>query len=85
MTDAELTLLKSQIDKVVALETIQGDHLLAKILFVFDGECSPDVFYLEVEPVPDGAYIQKGTNGYSTLLADILTVQPPSLRNPEPD
>lgn len=85
MTDAELTFLKSQIDKVVALETIQGGHLLAKVLFVFEGEDTPDVFYLEVEPGPDGTYIPKGTNGYSTLLADILTVQPPSPRKPEPD
>ncbi len=79
MTDIELTFLKSQIDKVVALETIQGDHLFAKILVVFDGENTPDVFYLEVEPGPDGTYIQKGTNGYSTLLADIVTVQSPPL------
>ena len=77
MTDAELTFLKSQIDKVVVIETVQGDHFSAKVLFVFDGEDTPDVFYLEVESRPDGTYIQKGTNGYSTLLADILTVKPP--------
>jgi hypothetical protein len=76
MTDAELTFLKSQIDKVVALETIQGDHILAQVLIVFDGEDTPDVFYLEVEPGPDGTYIQKGTNGHSLLLADICAVQP---------
>ncbi|HZY72840.1 MAG TPA: hypothetical protein VFE22_07025 [Edaphobacter sp.] len=85
MTDVELMFLKSQIDKVGTLETIQGDHILAQILFVFDGEDTPDVFYLEVEPGPKGAYIQKGTNGYSTLLSDILSVKPPSLPNPGSD
>jgi hypothetical protein len=85
MTDVELTFLKSQIDNVVALETVEGDHFLAKILSVFDEEDTPDVFYFEVEPGPGGTYLQKGTNGYASLLADILTVKPPSLRNAEPD
>lgn len=82
MTAAELTFLKSQIDKVVTLETIQGGHILAQVLFVFDGEDNPDVFYLEVEPGPNGTYIPKETNGCSTLLADVLTVQsPPQLQS----
>lgn len=85
MTDAELAFLKSQVDKVVTIETIQGDHFLAKILFVCDEEDTPDVFYFEVEPGPDGMYLQKGTNGYSTLLADIVSVRPPSLAESEPD
>jgi len=77
MTEAERTFLKSQIDKVVALETVQGDHLLAQILFIFDEGETPDLFCLEVESGPDGAYIQKGSNGHSLLLSDILTAQPP--------
>lgn len=78
MTDTERAFLKSQIDGVVVLETIQGDRLLAKILFVFDEGETPDLFCVEVEPTPDGSYIEKGTTGHSILLSDILTVQPPA-------
>ncbi len=78
MTDTERAALQSQIDQVVVLETIQGDRLLAKILFVFDEGETPDLFCLEVEPTPDGSYIEKGTTGHSILLSDILTVQPPA-------
>jgi hypothetical protein len=60
MTDTERAALQTQIDQVVVLETIQGDHLLAKILFVFDEGDTPDLFCLEVEPTPDGSYIEKG-------------------------
>jgi len=77
MTDTERAALQSQIDKVVVLETVQGDHLLVKILFVFDEGETPDLFCLEVECTPDGRYVQKGTTGHSILLADILSVQPP--------
>ena len=78
MTDTERAFLKSQIDGVVVLETIQGDRLLAKILFVFDEGETPDLFCLEVEPTPDGSYIEKGTTGYSILLSDIASVKPPA-------
>lgn len=78
MTDGELTFLKSQLDKVVAIETIQGDHFLARIISVFGEEDAPDVFYFEVEPGLDGVYIQKGTNGYASLLADIASIKSPS-------
>ncbi len=77
MTEAELAFLKSQIDKVVVLETVQGDHFLAQVLFVFDEGDTPDVFFNEVELGPDGTYIEKGSSGHSLLLSDILTVQPP--------
>jgi hypothetical protein len=77
MTDAERIFLKSQVDQVVLLETVQGQRLLARILFVFDEGDTPDLFCLEVEPGPDGAYIQKGSSGYSLLLSDILAAQPP--------
>jgi hypothetical protein len=76
MTDTERAFLKSQIDGVVVLETIQGDRLLAKILFVFDEGKTPDLFCLEVEPTPDGSYIEKGTTGHSILLSDIASVKP---------
>jgi hypothetical protein len=66
VTSAERTLLPSLIDQVVFLKTVQGDHLVVQILFVFDEACS------------DGGYVQKGTPGLSILLSDILSVQPPA-------
>jgi hypothetical protein len=78
MTDTERAALQSQIDQVVVLETIQGDRLLVKILFVFDEGETPDLFCVEVEPSPSGTYIEKGTTGHSILLSDIASVKPPS-------
>ncbi len=77
MTDTERAFLKSQVDQIVLLETTQGERLLAQILFVFDEGDTPDLFCLEVEPGPEGVWIQKGSSGHSVLLSDILTVQPP--------
>jgi len=74
MTADELALLKSHIDEVVVRETVQGEHIFAKPLVVFDEGDTPDVFYLEVEPGPDDTYIEKGTAGYSVLLSDIVAV-----------
>ena len=78
MTDTERAALQSQIDQVVVLETIQGDHLLAKILFVFDEGETPDLFCVEVDSDPTGDYIEKGTTGHSILLSDIASVKPPA-------
>jgi hypothetical protein len=80
MTAGDLALLKSCIDEVVVLETVQGERIFAKPLVVFDEGDTPDVFYLEVEPGPDDTYIGKGTAGYSVLLSDIVAVHlPPAL------
>jgi hypothetical protein len=78
VTDEHLTLLKSSIDRVVDLETTEGERHLAQILFVFDEGDTPDVFYLKVLPGPDGTFVPEGSNGYSVLLSDILTVRPPA-------
>ncbi len=80
MTDTERAALQSQIDQVVVLETIQGDRLLVKILFVFvfdEGE-APDLFCVEVEPGLTGDHVEKGTTGHSILLSDVASVKPPS-------
>jgi hypothetical protein len=76
VTDHDLNFLKSQIDQVVLIETSAGERIFAQILFVFDGEDTPDVFFLEVERGSDGAYIQKGRAGYSVLLSEIAAVHP---------
>jgi hypothetical protein len=83
MTDEHLRLLKSSIDQVVAIETSDGDRHLAQILFVFDEGDTPDVFYLKVEPGPDGTFTPQGSAGYSVLLSDIAAVHPyPALAEP---
>ena len=76
MTDEHLALLKSSIDQVVIIEAADGERILAQILFVFDGEDTPDVFYLKVESGPDGTFVTQGSGGYSMLLSDIATVHP---------
>jgi hypothetical protein len=74
MTGEDLALLKSSIDLVVTLETVEGERFLAQILFVFEAEDTPDVFYLKVEPGPKGNFVPLGSGGYSTLLSDIAAV-----------
>lgn len=76
MTDEHLALLKSSIDKVVTIETGDGDRHLAQILFVFDEGETPDVFYLKVEPSRDGTFMPQGSAGCSVLLSDIAAVYP---------
>ena len=74
MTETELNFLKTQIDKVVLLETVQGQRLLIEVMVVFDEGETPDMFGLEVEQTPTG-YAKKGSSGISILLADIASVQ----------
>lgn len=85
MTPAERALLPSLIDKVVALETIQGDRLVVQLLFVVDEGETPDLFCLEVTQGPDGTWIQKGSVGYSILLSEITRIEFPLLQIPEPN
>jgi hypothetical protein len=74
MTESERSLLKASIEQVVVLETSDGEHL-AQILFVFDEGETPDMFYLRVEPGPDGTWVQAGGGGQSLLLADVIAVR----------
>jgi len=73
----DVALLKASIDGVVVLDTVHGEHLLARPLIVYEEGDTPDVFFLEVEPAADGSYAAKGSNGYSVLLADIVAVSRP--------
>ena len=76
MTDEHLSLLKSSIDQVVVIEATDGERILAQVLFVFNGGDTPDVFYIKVEPGPDGTFVPQGSGGYSVLLSDIAAVHP---------
>jgi hypothetical protein len=77
VTAAELIFLKSQIDQVVLLQTMEGEPHLAQILIVFDEGETPDVFYLKVAAGPDGEYVaEQGNAGYSVLLSEVVAVRP---------
>lgn len=45
MTEADLTLLKNSVNKIVSIETLSGESLVVKVLSVFHDDDSPDVFY----------------------------------------
>jgi hypothetical protein len=76
MTEEHLSLLKSSIDQVVMIETIDGERHLGQILFVFDEGETPDVFYLKGVVDRDRAFMSDGGNGNSVLLSDIAAVYP---------
>ncbi|HXC95097.1 MAG TPA: hypothetical protein VNU92_05320 [Edaphobacter sp.] len=76
MTDEQLKLLKASVDKVVEVETIDGDRHLAQILFVFDEGETPDVFYLKGSVGGGGSFVTDGGVGCSVLLSDIAGVYP---------
>ncbi len=77
MTADDLSFLKSQVDAVVLVETLEGDRHPARVLFVFDEGETPDVFYLKVERASDGGWVQQqGSGGCSVLLSDIVSVRP---------
>jgi len=80
MTEADLVCLKSSIDKVVVIETIDGERLLAKVVSVFDREDDPDMFYELVSTSRPNLYPRMTEKcGYSLPLENILAV-----RTPEP-
>jgi hypothetical protein len=74
MSDDDLALLKASIDGAVVLDTVHGEHILAKPLIVYEEGDTPDVFFLEVERGPDGTYVEKGRIGHSVLLSEIVAV-----------
>jgi hypothetical protein len=76
VTEEERAALPSQVDQVVFLETVQGKHLVAQILVVFDEGKTPDLFCVEVIPGPDGSWVKKSEAGHSILLADISRIRP---------
>ena len=75
MSGAERILLKTSVDQVVALR-IDGETVLALVLFVFDEGETPDVFYIEMKRTVDGSLLPVGQNGHSTLLSEIEAVVP---------
>lgn len=75
MTPSERAGLPSLVEKIVHLDTVQGDKLVAKLLFVFDEGETPDLFCVEVEQGAEGAWIEKPEAGHSILLSDVASVR----------
>jgi len=77
MTDADLIYLKSNVDKLVEIETIDGERLTAKVLWVFDEEDNAEIFYELVSSSKSESYTrQSEAGGYSLRLAKIVSVKP---------
>lgn len=74
MTDSDLECLKMNIDQVVEIETLSGDRLLAKVIYVFDQESDPDVFLWDVTSDADKPNSQQ-TRGYGLPLCEIASVR----------
>lgn len=76
MTEQERASLPSLLDRVVTLETVQGESMAVQILFVFDEGETPDLFCVEVVPDASGGWTKKANEGLSILLSDIVRVSP---------
>ena len=77
MTESDLAYLKSRVDKLVSIETTTGEHLIAKVISVFDGEDNADLFYELVSTSTPDAYIGNQNCGYSLPLSEIISVKAP--------
>jgi hypothetical protein len=78
MTESDLAYLKSRVDKLVSIETTDGEHLIAKVISVFDGEDNADLFYELVSTSTPDAYSGNDQIGrYSLLPSEIISVKAP--------
>jgi hypothetical protein len=75
MTESDLAYLKSRVDQLVGIETTDGEHLIAKIISVFDREDNPDLFYELVSTTNPATYGGKTGGFYSLPLNEINTVK----------
>ena len=74
MTPSDLELLKANVGQVVEIEKVKGEHLLIKIISVFDQESDPDVFFWDVTSDPQKKD-QEQSQGYSLQLREITSVR----------
>jgi hypothetical protein len=74
MTPSDLECLKTNIDQVVEIETRHGECLLIKVMFVFDQESDPDVFFWDVTSDPHEKDSEQ-TEGFSLRLEEIIAVK----------
>jgi hypothetical protein len=76
VTAEDLDLLYRAIDRVVAIELLNGEQFFAEIVIVVDEPPTPDVFLIRVERELDGVFTAKDEAGESILLAAISRVAP---------
>jgi hypothetical protein len=78
VTESDLAYLKSRVDQLVSIETASGEHLTAKVISVFDGEDSADLFYeVASTSTPDAYSGNQNVGGYSLPLSEIISVKVP--------
>ena len=78
MTDAEIQCLKENIDKLVEIQTVDGEHLIAKILSVFHSDewDEHEVFYEVVSSNMIDSYHHVGSpGGYALDFDKIVSVK----------
>lgn len=81
MTAEELMLLKSGIDRPIRISTRDGEDLTVKVIWVFDQESDPDLFYELISTSrPELCVQREGIGGYSISLEDIASVKEVSER-----
>jgi hypothetical protein len=85
MNDAEVQCLKDCIDKVVEIETIDGEQLVARVISVFsDAEYDEhELFYEMLSTNMPEAYKHLGNaGGYALDFGKIASVRPSSCCEP---
>jgi hypothetical protein len=70
MTESDIQCLKMNIGKVVEIQTIDGEHLTARIISVFDEEDQPDVFYEVLTSNTMDWYLDHADSGGFALALD---------------
>ncbi len=74
MNHGDLERLKSHVDQIVEIETRKGERLLINVIFVFDQESDPDVFFYDVTANPQQNDLAR-TAGYRLSLEEIVAVR----------
>jgi len=73
MTQSDIEFLKTNIDKIVEIETLKGERLPIKVIFVFDQESDPDIFFWDVTSDPLKP-TSEHAKGYGLPLEQIISV-----------
>jgi hypothetical protein len=79
MTESEIQCLKDNIDKTVEIETVYGERLIAKVLFVTHSEeyDEHDLLYQMVSTNLPGFYVNhKDSGGFVLDFDHIISVRP---------
>jgi len=74
MNQTDIQCLKTHIDRVVEIETLNGKRLLVNVISVFDKESDPDVFFHDVSADPEQKNFAN-TPGFALSLNEIVSVR----------